>query len=95
MKIDDLYYEGFDEWMRARIKTKPDLKYWSEEEEAAAEFAWCEAWDNAEKSFELEVKRLEAVIKSQQMVVARLEHENSFLESVNVQLSQKKASVKA
>lgn len=71
----DLYYEGFDEWMRARIKTHPDMKYWTEDEESVAEFAWCEAWDNAEKASEEEIKGLKARIK-------KLEEECAWLNSV-------------
>ena len=71
----DLYYEGFKEWMRARIKTNPDMKYWTDDEETVAEFAWCEAWDNAEKWADEEIKSLKARIK-------KLEEECAWLNSV-------------
>lgn len=71
----DLYYEGFQEWMRARIKTHPDMKYWTDDEETVAEFAWCEAWDNAEKWADEEIKSLKARIK-------KLEEECAWLNSV-------------
>ena len=77
----DLYYEGFDEWMRARIKTHPDMKYWTEDEESVAEFAWCEAWDNAEKASEEEIKSLKARIK-------KLEEECAWLNSVGTATHQ-------
>lgn len=77
----ELYYEGFQEWMRVRIKTRPDMKYWTEEEENAAEFAWCEAWDNAEKWAEEEIKGLKARIK-------KLEEECAWLDSVGTATRQ-------
>jgi hypothetical protein len=73
----DLYYEGFQEWMRARTKTHPDMKYWTDDEEAVAEFAWCEAWDNAEKWADEEIKSLKARIK-------KLEEECAWLNSVGI-----------
>ena len=71
----EMYFEDFNGWMKARAKTKADLRYWNEEEKAAAEFAWLEAWDNAKKSHDEEVKALKARIKL-------LEEECAWLDSV-------------
>lgn len=75
MSTNNVYYEGFQDWFRARKKVHRDMNYWSDDEEAAAEIAWCEAWDNAEKWANEEITALKARIK-------KLEEECAWLESV-------------
>lgn len=72
---NDVYFEGFDEWVRNRMKTHRDMNYWSDDEMRVAEIAWCEAWDNAEKASAEEIKSLKARIR-------KLEEECAWLDSV-------------
>ena len=53
-----MIYECYYDWIREMRKTKADLRYWTEDEEKVAEYAFDAGWQEAQKFFEQEITNL-------------------------------------
>lgn len=53
-------YECFYDWLREMRKTKADLRCWTDDEEAVAEYTWAAAWEDSKEFHQHEINQLKA-----------------------------------
>jgi len=70
---EHMIYECFYDWIREMRKTKADLRYWTDDEEKVAEYAFDAGWGEAQKFFKQEIQNLNRRISLLETEVAFVE----------------------